>query len=409
MSIRLWPYFQCLCLCLALLFCCAPAASADAPSGLILLKTAGPVVNMPARQAVQAQSEEEADAVERREQVALPQPMVFVAEPWIIRHAEEQSQWYRLVAVLDARGEVRSLAASGVRELGPWFTAYVEATQAQPVDFGAALDGRTLPDGAGVQAGMAQLAYGMGYAGVDTSMAAQRRMAEERSLKMAFFVSEYKDARATLFTQATGNESRPWPTAYDDLAGPGEWIVAHYQPRPARSLAVDMSHGGTAWLAPQEKDVKVEIDTTDGAPWVQAWQFTLALGANVDEILRRFGGTVTARTAQPGKWRIDTVTEIQADGLKVTYTDYRNLRVSLSRAGAGLGGVFIGADWCNQQWIERTFSHGAEVEKGTTPAGEQHWVISGGIDGWQYTLELTFDARGLVRQMDYACEDVDLS
>lgn len=408
MSIRL-PFFLCLGLCLAMLLCGSPAVSADAPSGLILLKTAGPVANMPASQAVQAQSEEEADAVERREQVALPQPMVFVAEPWIISHAEEHSQWYRLVAVLDAQGEVRSLAASGVKGLGPWFTAYVEATQAQPVDFGAVLDGRTLPDRAGVQAGMARLAYGMGYAGVDTSMAAQRRMAEERSLKMAFFVSEFKDVLPTLFTGPTGNASRPWPMACEELGNQGEWIVTRYQPGPARSLAVDMTHGGTAWLAPQEKDIKVEIDTTDGAPWLQAWQFALALGANVDEILRRFGGTVTERTAQPGKWRIDTVTGIQADGVSVTYTNYRNLRVSLSRAGAGLGGVFIGTDWCNQQWIERTFSHGAEVEKGTTPTGEQHWVITGGIDGWNYTLELTFDDRGLVRQVDYACEDVDLS
>ena len=401
----------CVCsLCLAVLLCLSPAARADAPaSGLILLKTAGPVVNMPARQAVQAQSAEEADAVERREQVALPQPVVFVAEPWVIRHAEEQSRWYRLVAVLDARGAVRSLAASGAKGLELWFTAHVEAAQAQPVDFGAALDGRTLPDKASVQAGMARLAYGMGYAGVDTSMAAQRRMAEERPLKAVSFVSEFKDVLPTLFTGATGNESRPWPTACDEVSGQGEWIVTHYQPQPARSLAVDMTHGGTAWLAPREKDVKVDIDTTDGAPWLQAWQFALALGANEDEILRRFGGTVTARTAQPGKWRIDTVTEIQADGMRVTYTNYRNLRVSLGRAGAGLGGIFIGTDWCNQQWIERVFSHGADVERGTTPAGEQRWVISGGIDGWNYTLELIFDARGLVRQMDYACEDVDLS
>ena len=43
------------------------------------------------------------------------------------------------------------------------------------------------------------------------------------------------------------------------------------------------------------------------------------------------------------------------DGLEVRYENYRNFGFTLTRKGAGIGGIVVGVSWCNKAYIEKTF------------------------------------------------------
>jgi hypothetical protein len=128
----------------------------------------------------------------------------------------------------------------------------------------------------------------------------------------------------------------------------------------------------------------------------------LNLGANMEETRRRWG---------PGKVEVGTITNkgfdagyyyIAAEGFEAGYRNYRNFNVRLTRPGAGLGGIFVGVDWCDKAYIQSAFGAFLSVER---EKGEKVWHMEGGTDGWRCWYRVTFDDKGQVERLIFFCED----
>jgi hypothetical protein len=104
-------------------------------------------------------------------------------------------------------------------------------------------------------------------------------------------------------------------------------------------------------------------------------------------------------------YRIVAKTEVTAEGFQLTYEDqWWNKSVTLTRQGAGLGGIFIGESWCNKAYIEKNFSH-LDTYKGTQDNGAEYWILEAGTDGWSFSIQLEFDKEGKVSELRFHCNE----
>ncbi len=288
-------------------------------------------------------------------------------------------KWLRLVSTVDSRGQPGSLPAA-CRDA----FVRIEAVSDSP-DVPTSLVSATH--------------YVQGYSAVDSSMATQRRMAEQAAVRWVGLKGEPATVPMRLTPAVNATLLKPAVTI-DAFYTRHEFVAV--ERREGLLRIVDLSNRcPSAWI---EAKAVVMPDSGDGRGYGQ--QVVLNLGANILEMQRRWGKAEIVRADSednllPGE------TLLRFDGLEVRYRNSRNVSLSLTRNGAGLGGIFIGQEWCDKDWIARTFAS-LGIQKHRAQDGVERWELTGGPDGWNYSMTLTFGSNGLVRQMDFDCADVNL-
>lgn len=258
--------------------------------------------------------------------------------------------------------------------------------------------------------------FAQSYDGVDCSPEAQRRMAEARSVKLVFRADNVQPGPIPLYT-APSTESK-------QLENNPLTVDAFYD---YKFRSIDDSKPG--WFFIVDLDGKcpsgwVEskyIELEDGADVMRVGDLvTLNLGANVPQIMERWGpGTIVDKEtivmdedeeSEGEEEERETIerTVMSFNGLELTYQDAFNFSFTLTREGSGMGGIFIGAPWCDQEYIEKTFGQTLTIDKEKKDNGLEVWRLSFVPDGWDFYFVLTFDQNGLVREFKYSCYHVNL-
>ena len=318
--------------------------------------------------------------------------VLFIAEKWPLRDDDNKRSWYKIVGFLDkTTGCVTDRNAAGMCT-----PCYVSADLVKETSYA-----EIKLNEESVMQQLAQTPYGQGYSAVDASPAMQRKMAEQKILMQASLKS-YDNQRFPVYAEPSKSSGEP---KYTDLTKKEYYeydIVVTDTTKPGWLFIVDLlSVSSPGWV---ETDW-LRIGRSFDGRFEVGDLVALTLGANVPEIMRRWGpGQVVERWAG-----YSDITEMSFDGLKLRYEDYRNFEFTLTRKGAGMGGVFIGVPWCNKEYIEKTFGETLSIEKDTDAEGNEHWSLDFIPDGWYYWFSLTFDAQGLVSKFFYVCHDVDLS
>ena len=332
--------------------------------------------------------------------VGLANPdLTVIAEKWLVFDEEANMSWYRIVGFLDTEtggvydrlDDLRApcyVSAELVRE-----TSYTEVGYSE-------------------EAVMQQLAltpYGQGYSAVDASPETQRKMAEQKTLKKLWMAEGTYERGIPIYA---GPSKSSGELKGVDLTGKKFYDCDLY--------AVDASKAGWLFI--------VDVSSRCPSGWVEADLFnpddsygdgdtetgklvTLNLGANVPDILRRWGpGEVVERKTYEHSDGYSNLTKMSFDGFEVSYEDYRNFSFDLTRKGAGLGGIFVGVSWCNKDYIEKTIGKTLEIQFiGQSNDGDEYWTLVGGPDGWRFEITLYFDKQGIVKKFHYHCADVNLS
>ena len=76
-----------------------------------------------------------------------------------------------------------------------------------------------------------------------------------------------------------------------------------------------------------------------------------------------------------------------------------------------MGGIFIGEAWCDKDYIKRVFARfpPETIEVGERNDGTEQWRLQLVRDGWVYRYEIAFGSDGLVRELRFSCEAVNLN
>lgn len=321
---------------------------------------------------------------------------MFVAEKWSIRDDKAKMSWYRIVGFLDKdTGSVNDRNAAGVRT-----PCYVSADLVKVNSYEEIKHSEEF-----VIKQLSLTPYGQGYGAVDSSLAAQRKMAEQKILKHVFSAVRGK-SRIPVYA---GPSKSSGELKGADLNGENFYNYDFYvadETKPGWLFIVDVSSRcPSGWVEAGLLEPVKEPGFFETGRLV-----TLNLGANVPEIMRRWGQAKSVKRQVSPSWRgnIDE-TVMSFDGFELTYEDHRNFEFTLTRKGAGLGGIFVGVSWCNKEYIEKTFGKKLSVEKSKSADGSERWTLGFAPDGWGFTIFLTFDKKGMVSEFRYVCADVNLS
>ncbi|MDL2209492.1 hypothetical protein LJC26_01645 [Desulfovibrio sp. OttesenSCG-928-O18] len=377
---KLCQFTLCLCLCFAAASAFAassPADSSESESGLVVLEVSKDSVRL------RSDPDTESDIV-----AGLDTGAVVVAEKWPIQG--NRMSWYRIVALA---GKESGNVTSAMRAFPDAFSyPYVSAELVQPYSGDLST--------AEIINGVMATPYGKGYSPLNNSADTQRFMAEHGALKWAF--PPATGVTVPVYAESSTNAD----------------ILGHYSEKTWALVLVDDTRLG--WLR--------IIDLTGKAPsnWVEAnrlevaprdntsygrepgYLVTLGLGANVAEIMRRWGpGTVVERRVTKKDGISSVQTRITAEGFELTYVDCHNFTFTLTRPGAGLGGIFVSTDWYDKEYVQRVF--GKLSPEFTSHGGIDSCTIGGGPDGWNYVIHLEFDSKGLISKFSYQCNDVVLN
>ena len=249
--------------------------------------------------------------------------------------------------------------------------------------------------------------YAWSYDAVDSSPQAQRLMAEQHTVKAVLPADDIQEGLIPIYTESSAtsgqvvNNTLAAETFYDSFE-----LACLDDSRPGWLFIVDLAgKGPSGWV---ESSFLRTIDFGDHRE--VGYLVTLNLGTDVPDIMRRWGpGTVKEKEIIEN-WRGSVEhTVMSFDGFDLSYEDHRNFNFTLTRKGAGLGGIFVGAAWCDREYIQKTFGPILTIDKQKPDDGQETWSMSGGPDGWSFVIVLTFDQQGLVREFRYNCADVDLS
>ena len=313
----------------------------------------------------------------------LPAGTLLLVETWPIDDVTGKMSWFAVVGVLnDTKENIRTEITGNF--WSPWYvnTSYTERTK------------REIPSNVYVQ----------GYSAVNSSPKSQRSMAENHSIKEIVPAEGDGDQRIPVYAEPATSSTEinvgltGWQCSQSGLIGVDG-------ARPGWMLLVDLAGQlPSGWVESKHMSPQVYAYGSEAAYLV-----ALTLGANVPEIMRRWGPSRVKRTVEERWSGFHANTELIFEGLEVIYTDYRNFAFRLTRRGAGIGGIFIGTDWCDKDYIEKTFGGQFTIEKQTRDGGTEGWAFSGGPDGWNFSFNLIFDANGQVQEFAFTCTDVNLS
>lgn len=322
---------------------------------------------------------------------------MLMAEKPVIQDAD--SGWYKVVGIFDNQsGSISSRLAQS-----QFIPAYVHRTMAKELTFADTGFTETF-----IIEQLDRTAYGQGYGACDISPEGQQRLVSKKDLPA--WISFSSDSGAGLVpvyqtpsasaelanTEVTWEDMRENYFAFDLLAldrKDQDWIF----------IIDQQGYLPAGWVEASLVEMHYFGDGRDIGQLI-----SLHLGAHVLEIIKRWGpGEVVSRQTLES-WRgPQDQTVLRFDGLEVEYEDYRNLKFTLTRKGAGLGGIFINSPWCNQDYIEKNFGSKLDLEK-TIDAGRVVWSFSCLLDGWSCWLRLEFDDQGLVQKFVYAAQDNNL-
>ena len=229
--------------------------------------------------------------------------------------------------------------------------------------------------------------------------ASQRRMVEMQSVK-SFSLPGNKAVMA--YTEAFSGSAPLLDKLSSDAYSECD-LVAIADLKPGWLLIVDRSgHFDTGWV--EAARVRVE-NHPDGRE--AAYLVALNLGANVPEIMRRWGpGRIAGRAAEKLWYGFSSTTELAFEGLRVSYRSQNDFSLKLWRKGAGLGGIFIGEDWCDKDYIQKNFGKLFTIKKSVNDNATESWTFGGNPKGWGFRFHLTFDAKGLVEECQFSCAPV---
>ena len=325
---------------------------------------------------------------------------ILLAEMPVVQEQDSGTGWYKIVGILDHKtGTISSRLA-----LGQFTPAYISSTMVQEISFSDA----KLTESQ-ILAELAQTPYGQGYSAIDISQEEQRNMASKNTLPASVFFHESSQTGPIPIykTPSTAGELTNSQVTWEDLQ---ENYLAF------DLLALDSKDEDWIFVVDQNcflpagwVETKL-VDVTffdDGRRIGQL--IPLHLGAHVSEMMKRWGpGELQSRTVHE-YWRgPQEQTVLRFDGLEVEYEDCRNVTFTLTRQGAGLGGIFINTPWCNQDYIEKIFGPKVSIEK-STQDGEISWNVGCYLDGWGYQVLLFFNAQGLVQKFSFSGHDNNLS
>ena len=312
----------------------------------------------------------------------------------------EEMSWYRIIGMVDKVTGV----VTDVLEAIPQASSrpYVSANFVEP--YSGAHNTNDLLDR------ILTMPYGIGYGVIDRSPEVQRKMAEQKAVKWCFSPNEdilvYSQPSTASEVKGYFKNDHDW-SPYD---------LVTVESRPGWLFVVDMAiHGPSGWVQADKLKIAESDDQPDRRE--TAFLFILNLGANIQEIINRWGAVkIPERTVELYSVDFDgephpfvsAKTLINGDGFELEYENHGNLSVTLTRKGAGLGGIFVGETWCNKAYIENTFGH-LGIHKVTTNEGNEHWSMDGGPDGWQFNITVYFDLQGSVSQLRFSCSDVMLN
>ncbi|MDR0498738.1 MAG: hypothetical protein LBH03_03250 [Holophagales bacterium] len=304
---------------------------------------------------------------------------VFIAEKWPVTNVENGMEWFKIVLSPDPK--------SGV--FIP-FNAYVAAPYAVDNPLTSSDVKRVI-----------ETPVGEGFAALSLSAENQRRMALDNGsifhisgLSVGEEYAIYKEPSLKSVKKRfpiTEEASDIWNILVVDKSRPG-WF----------QIIGDAALISSGW-------VEAKLETLEIDDFSLGQFMSLCLGANVPEIMEKWGpGKVVTRDNSAliyeSDWHtVDNTTKMQFDGLEVSFTDHRNFSFKLTRRGAGMGGIFIGEDWCNKDYLKSVFSPSSEETEG------QQWYLNRGRDGWLYSYSIVFGTNGLVSELNFNCEDADLS
>jgi hypothetical protein len=333
--------------------------------------------------------------------------MILLAERWPIeewkwneeKQADEKTgtPWYRVVAI----GDRETGLAAGKLAAGGKAPAYISAAFVKPGSW----DEAGIEESAVMEV-LSQTGYGQGYSTVDVTPENQRRILENQPIRELWPSSDTGKRIPVYSGPSTSSEALEDAVLVDKDVYNLALVVTETKPGWQRfvSLSAQLPSG---WVeAGQLKPYFYEGDRREVGHFC-----ALSLGANVPEIMRRWGPAqlVERRVEEECCGSID-LTKMAFDGLEVHYKDYRNFHFRLTRKGAAMGGVFVGADGFDKAYVDRVIGKMLpNPDKFTMNDGRERWQLSGGSDGNRFHMIFTFDGQGRVSEFSCSASDVDLS
>jgi hypothetical protein len=322
---------------------------------------------------------------------------VVVVEKWTV--TDEDNTWYRIVGMVDKE----SGKAVDVMQALPEAKTYpfISASYVQPVYDNNA--------GQAILAQMSSTPYCEGFSAVDYSAAAQRKMVEQKTLR--WLHTPWKNppvySKPSATSDIKGYYSEEKQFIYD---------LVRVDSLPGWMLVVDLAnHGPSGWVEAGRIEV-ADRDDSDDAGYVR-FLMNLHLGANIADIMQRLGTGEVIREASGGEYGgegnereyydVDVTTVITGDGYEVKYKSSWDMEVTITRPGAGLGGIFVGDDRCNKEYIEKTFGQ-MDINKRTSADGLENWSLNKSWDGSGFYIYLDFDGKGRVSKFRYEAYSIAL-
>ena len=385
---------------IAILFCavlilCAPLA-AFAEDGYVRVSIKGTNVNL--RPKPQAKG-----AVIARMNTG----DVFIAEKWPVTAVEDGSKWYKIVL----RPDPKSGVIVTFLDAFSYYDEDREGTVSPANAYVSVQFTEESPLAAGDMEGIMETPAGEGFSALDTSPENQRRMALGNG--GVFYAgglfpegSNRKEYAAYREPSAKSGQKK-YPLTEKNV-NRGELYVVDKSTPGWFQIITDSTPVSSGWIQAKPEFSQIE-DFSLG-------QFmALCLGANVPEIVRKWGpGKIVSRdnSVLGESWwhSVENNTKMSFDGLEVSFTDARNFEFTLTRRGAGMGGIFIGEKWCDKEYLKRVFAHfsSEKIQADKRQDGAEQWSLNLGRDGWFYNYEIVFGADGLVSELHFDCRDANL-
>ena len=335
---------------------------------------------------------------------------VFIAEKWPVTSVEDGSKWYKIVLWPDPKsGEIVSVPFVKT------FSYYDEdrGDTVSPVNaYVSAQFATESPLAVGDMEQIMETPDGEGFSALDMSPENQRRMALDKGgvfyINSDLFPDGSNRKEYAIYREPSSKSGKKKYPLTEENRYKGELYVADKSVQGWLRIITDRTPVSSGWI-----ETKSEV-------W-QAEDFslgifmTLCLGANVPDIVRRWGpGVIVSRdNSVLGEfwWHgVENITKMSFDGLDVSFTDARNFEFTLTRRGAGMGGIFIGEDWCGKDYLKRVFAHFSPeaIQADKREDGAEQWRLNLGRDGWFYSYEIAFGADGLVSELRFDCRDANL-
>ena len=323
----------------------------------------------------------------------LPAETLLLAEQWPTKGWDNDHAWYRLVAVVQ-KPSGKVVPMNWAYPAANWHEiSYVSGSFAKVTPWSES--GLNKDD---ILAQLALTPYGQGYAAIDNSREGQKKLVESKAI-----------AR-NMHPANSAEDALPMYTGPSKTSGQVETFrLISNSVYDASLRAVDISVPG--WIRVESENgyapsgwIQHELIPGDDSEAKNAGrQFIFNIGANVPDIIRRWGPLVAVNN---GEGDHHGSTRMHFDGMTVTYKDNRNMNAVLDRKGAGIGGIFVNTEGYDKEYIKRIYGDILEIDSGSW--GER-WNVRGNWDGWWYSAALEFNEKGLVSKINFTCEDVDLS